>query len=80
VRYEITGCATNVFTLEQIQSAVRQAGGAKVRSRRAFGWGNQPHVCTFAASNDALARQIASAARRFLPDEPRSLSLIEHAY
>lgn len=81
MRFEITGCATDVFTLEQIQSAIRQAGGAKVSARKAFGMSNQPKVCTFAATNEALAQQIAKQARAlFLPAEPRSLSLIAHSY
>ncbi len=63
-RYEITGCATDVFSLAEIQEALRKAGAKNVRSRYAFGWSNQPHVATFSATNQSSADKICEAARK----------------
>lgn len=65
-RFEITGTATDVFTLDQIQQALRQAGARKVRSRNAFGWRNQPHVATFEAAHSMQAEAFANDARALL--------------
>ena len=66
VRFEITGCATDVFTLAAIQSAIKAAGAKRVRARKAFGWRNQPAVATFAADNGRQAKSICEAARLHL--------------
>ena len=65
-RYEITGCATDIYSLGEIQDALRQAGAVKVSARKAFGWSNQPHVATFAASSDDQAKRLCDAARKVL--------------
>lgn len=78
-RFEITGTATDVFTRHQIMTALRESGAPFVRSRRAFGWRNQPRVATFAASNEREAKAICDRARERLG--PGSLpSLIPQAY
>ena len=66
MRYEITGCATDVFPLEDIQNALRSVGARNVRHRNAYGWWNQPSVATFRADSDAEAERIADAARATL--------------
>jgi hypothetical protein len=81
-RFEITGCATDVFTLEQISAAVKKAGAILVNARNAFGWSNQPKVCTFEAPNRKEANHICDEARETLKsvragDFP---SIIAHMY
>lgn len=79
-RYEITGCATDVFNLDRVQAALRLVGASRVSARRAFGWGNQPRVATFAAADDHAARDICDRARETL-NHPSSLpALLPHAY
>ncbi len=79
-RYEITGCATDVFTLAEIQQALRDVGAERVNARYAFGWRNQPRVATFAADNLAMAKFIADNARNLLrPGSLPSLLPTEYA-
>ena len=66
MRFEITGCATDVFSLADIQNALRESGAIRVSSRHAFGWRNQPQVATFAAVNENAAKIICDAARKRL--------------
>lgn len=78
-RYEITGCATDVFSLADIQTALRAVGAKRVNRRHAFGWSNQPHVATFAAAAETEARRLADAAREQL--RPGSLpALLPYRY
>ncbi len=65
-RYEITGSATDHFTLKQIQTALIDAGAVRVKARNAFGWANQPKVATFAAATSDEASRITDAARALL--------------
>lgn len=79
-RYEITGTATDVFSLETVQGALRKVGAARVSARCAFGWSNQPRVATFAAPDDDAARDLCQRARDTL-NHPSSLpSLHPTAY
>ena len=79
-RYEITGCATDVFALTAIQGALRKVGAVRVSARCAFGWSNQPRVATFSAADDRAARDVCEQARATL-NHPSSLpSLLPHAY
>lgn len=66
-RFEITGTATDVFSLADIQSALRKSGAINVRARNAFGQSNQPKVATFSAETQNYADKIASDARELLP-------------
>lgn len=65
-RFEVTGTANDVFTLANIQKALKAAGASRVRSRNAFGWANQPQVATFAAESEAAAKKITDVARGLL--------------
>ena len=65
-RFEITGCATDVFACSDIQIALRKAGAKRVGKRHAFGWSNQPMVATFTAESEREARKIAECARDLL--------------
>lgn len=65
-RFEITGTATDTFTLEQIQAAITAEGAERVNARNAFGWSNQPKVATFAAACEAEAKRICDKARERL--------------
>lgn len=79
-RYEIAGCATEVFKLSDIQTALRKSGARNVRSRCAYGWPNQPHVATFSAADDKDASRIADLARDKM-NRPGSLpAFIAHPY
>lgn len=79
MRYEITGTATDLYSLETIQTALKKVGACRVRARCAFGWSNQPRVATFFAKDDATARKFADAARATV--DGRSLpSFIPHSY
>lgn len=66
-RFEITGTATDVWTCDEIRTALRVAGAQKVGARRAFGMSNQPRVATFTAADQAEADRLANAARERLP-------------
>lgn len=65
-RYEITGTATDKWTLLEIQDAIKMAGATDVSARRAFGWNNQPHVATFSAASDGDAMAICEKAREYI--------------
>lgn len=79
-RYEITGTATDVFTLEQIQGALSKVLARKINRRRAFGWSNQPHVATFEAANQQEADTVARQARKELPDPNSFPALLAWEY
>ncbi|MEO5867227.1 MAG: hypothetical protein ABIS14_12715 [Sphingomonas sp.] len=72
-RYEITGTATDVFSLAAIQNALRTAGARRIGRRHAFGWSNQPPVATFAADSEAEAKRVCDAARALLPNPESGL-------
>ena len=63
-RFEVTGGNGRGATVSQIQAALRAAGAARVRKRRAFGMSNQPYVATFAAADDIAARRACCTSRR----------------
>lgn len=61
-RFEITGGNGRGATLEQISAGIKAAGGERIDTRRAFGWSNQPEVCTFAARDQFAADAICKKA------------------
>jgi hypothetical protein len=61
-RYEITNSRADAIPLNTMSAALTLAGGDDVKTRRAFGWSNQPKVCTFAAPDDRAARHICDVA------------------
>lgn len=65
-RYEITGTATDRFTIADIQEAIKSTGAQAVNRRHAFGMSNQPHVATFTAPDERTARDICDKARALL--------------
>lgn len=78
-RYEITGRATDVYSVETVQDALRRAGAARVKARNAFGWSNQPQVATFYADDSDKAARIADVAAGLLSEDSLP-SLIPYAY
>lgn len=62
-RYEITGTATDIWSCEVVQQALRDAGAIAVSKRRAFGMANQPYVATFCAHDHDEACGVADKAR-----------------
>lgn len=82
-RYEITNSRAGGLPLVQMSAALALAGAADVRTRRAFGWSNQPKVCTFAAPDDRAARKICEVAGADLfasGDSDHADSLIPYVY
>lgn len=80
-RYEITGTATDVFSLAEITQAITTAGAKRVNQRHAFGWGNQPLVATFRAEDGQEAKRICDAARATMRPDLGSLpSLLPWKY
>jgi hypothetical protein len=65
-RFEITGGNGRAASLDEISAAIGAAGGLRVARRRAFGWGNQPHVITFAATDETAAREVCKRAAESL--------------
>lgn len=66
VRFEITGGNGHGADLPSIRDAIRAAGGIRVSERHAYGWSNQPHVCTFAATDYPAAVKICKRAAAIL--------------
>lgn len=73
MRYEITGTATDIWTVEEVQTALRAVKAMAVSKRRAFGMANQPYVATFLAIDYEEARKVCSEARKLLPRNDASL-------
>lgn len=69
-QYEITGCSTDHWTVEQIKDALSRSGAKDVGERCAFGWDNQPLVATFYAKSHTEADTLCDAARELLTDVP----------
>lgn len=65
-RFEITGGNWHGADLPSIRDAIRAAGGIRVSERRAYGWSNQPKVCTFAAMDYPSAVKICKRAAAIL--------------
>lgn len=77
-RYEVTGCAMDVFALADIQTALRGAGAEQVSARRAYG-GSSRRAATFRAATDDEATRLCDAARATL--RPGSLpGLLPYRY
>lgn len=66
VRFEVTGGNWHGAALPAIRDAIRAAGGIRVSERHAYGWSNQPHVCTFAATDYPAAVKICKRAAAIL--------------
>ena len=78
-RFEVTGTATDVYTLSEIMEALKTVGARNINRRNAFGWRNQPHVATFEADDEQEADFLCTKAREALG--PGSLpALLPHIY
>lgn len=61
-RYEITGGNGRGAAVSEIVAAVKASGGRRVGTRHAFGWSNQPRVCSFTADDARHADSICKSA------------------
>jgi hypothetical protein len=68
MRFEITGTATDIWSTETIQDALRPTKAMAVSKRRANGMSNQPYVATFAAQDQVAADIIVAEARTRIPN------------
>ena len=80
VRFEITGGNGHGADLPSIRDAIRAAGGIRVSERHAYGWSNQPHVCTFAATDYPAAVKICKRAAAILWPGDESCAATLHCY
>ena len=71
-RFEITNSAAQSGDVADIVAALKKVKALRVRTRKAFGYSNQPHVATFAAPDLDTAKRICEkaefhACRRLIP-------------